>query len=187
MTGPPDPRSGVHPDGTWVPAFEGQRPPLQPGHEVTLKHGAYSARRTGPRAQELVALLLEQARLPRSRTAYLADPAFLPALQDYATLRARKSLVEQWLDENGGDLDAKGQVRAATQLLARLDAQVAAAQRELGLTPAARARLGRDVAMASQGGLDLTEGRRLRLEAERRQALLAGEGPPDDEDEEEVL
>jgi hypothetical protein len=38
MAGRPDPRSGLVEDGVWTPAFEGQRPPLEPGHELTVRH-----------------------------------------------------------------------------------------------------------------------------------------------------
>jgi hypothetical protein len=166
-----------------VPNPNPAHPPFEVGNAMARKHGAYSDAVVMPRAQELVDELLALAAEPKSRTAYLADPAFFAAVGDYAVLRARKEKLELWLAEQGGDLDGKGNVRPATQLLARIDAQVASAQRELGLTPAARARLSRDVALAGgHGGLDLSEGRRLRLEAEARQRAALEQGDEADDD-----
>ena len=54
MADRPDPRSGLDEDGVWTPAFEGQRQPLEPGHELTVRHGAYSQLRLTQRAGEVV-------------------------------------------------------------------------------------------------------------------------------------
>lgn len=171
----------------WVPNPNPAHPPFEVNNKMAVRHGAYADQLVLPAAQAIFDELLEQAQAPRSRTAYLLDPAFRAPLWDYSVLRARRDRVLTWLGEHDGDLDDEGQPRPATQLLGRLDKQIATAQRELGLTPAARARLGRDVALATHvGGLDLSEGRRLRLEAERKQAELVAGGDDQAGDDGEI-
>jgi hypothetical protein len=61
MSVEPDPRSGIDPEsGDWTPAFEGQRPPFEPGHELggrPVEHGAYAVLALSPKALELAAEL----------------------------------------------------------------------------------------------------------------------------------
>lgn len=52
--------SGIDENGDWTPQFPGQRPPLRPGHSLSLQHGSYSVLHLKPRAQEIAAILREQ-------------------------------------------------------------------------------------------------------------------------------
>lgn len=64
MTSKPDPRSGLDVDGNWTPAFPGQRPPFEPGHELggrPVEHGAYSVLTLSPRAEAIAAWIRSQA------------------------------------------------------------------------------------------------------------------------------
>lgn len=72
----------------------------------------------------------------------------------WATTYARVVLIEAWLADRAGEgqpgeLDADGAVRPAMELLAKLDSQLLKASAALGLDPASRSRMGRDVAAGS--------------------------------------
>lgn len=134
------------PDG-WVPAFPGQRPPFAPGHTLSMRHGAHSDRLVGPRALEIAAALEDDGALPE----FLRDPSYRPAVLAYCRTLAQVERVEGYLAEHTPEhgvpeLDDDGAVRAATRLLDRLVARADRQRADLGLTPMARARLGRDVA-----------------------------------------
>ncbi|WP_142026825.1 P27 family phage terminase small subunit [Blastococcus colisei] len=130
----------------WTPAFPGQRPPFQPGHDLSTRHGAYSPRRVDPLATELVALVD-------------ADPAVAwltaadrPALWAWARAEAQVQLLTEYLERAGeaaadgvGDLDNDA-VKSAYLLLHRAEARALSGRARLGLDPLSRARLGRDVA-----------------------------------------
>lgn len=119
-------------------------PPFEAGNTAAVTHGAYSPRQYEPRAHELVEEM-------RGHLPWLT-PAHRPALWAWAKEEARCEMVEQWLaaradlDNAGGMLDDEGEVRSATKLLLRLQASVANHRKELGMTPLAAARLGRDTA-----------------------------------------
>jgi hypothetical protein len=123
-----------------TPARAYSWPPFAPGNTVALHHGAYSPRKVDPLAAELV----EQA---IAVTDYLAEPAYRPALWAWGRAEARVQLLEEWLAEHG-QLDDDGKPRPATELLEKLERRAAAERVQLGLTPLARARLGRNVAAA---------------------------------------
>ncbi len=175
----PDPRSGLQPDGTWVPAFEGQRPPLQPGHEVTLTHGGYSPRKVEPLAAELVDGLLAD---PAAGHAHASH--YRPAVWAWARAEAQVQLLTEYLAKAGeasgdgvGDLE-QDSICSAYLLLHRAEARATTGRTRLGLDPVSRARLGKDVAA---GQLDTA---RLMAELEKRDqngqggAVLPGEVEP---------
>lgn len=56
--------SGVAHDGSWVPEFPGQRPPIQPGHLASVRHGAFSQRLIGPLAEAIAREQLERLDCP---------------------------------------------------------------------------------------------------------------------------
>jgi len=142
----------------WVPAFEGQRPPLQPGHELTLKHGAYSPRYVDPAAEELRVAILEDPGTP----AHVRSPvnryelAAMCRAQVQAELAA-KSLAEH-IDRCDGDLvkaaRADGFMSAAL-LMHRAEQRAASGRSRLGLNSAAAARLGKDVAVGNAASVDV--------------------------------
>lgn len=129
--------------------------PFQPGHELSMSHGAYSERRVGPLAQEILDGLLALATTAESSVPWLAEPSYRPALAAWSRAEARVQLLEAWLAEHGGDVDEEGEVRGAAAFLARCEARAESLRSKLGLDPLSRARLGRDVAVA--GRVDLAQ------------------------------
>lgn len=164
----------------WVPAFEGQRPPFEPGHELSMRHGAYSPRRVDPLAETFVALVVaDPVGLPA------AAPQYRPALWAWARAEAQVQLLTEYLEkaaeetEDGiGDLDDDA-VRAAYLLLHRAEARADRSRARLGLDPLSAARLGRDRAA---GAVDMA---RLMAEMERRERAANGGGPVLDVDEDD--
>ena len=122
----------------WTPAFAGQRPPFQPGHTLSMRHGAHSPRVVDPIAAELLAEVLEAS-------PYLRDAAYLPAVESWAKAEARVQLLEAWVDEHG-PFDAHGRTSSAMNLLTKWTSIAMNHRTRLGLDPLSRARLGRDVA-----------------------------------------
>lgn len=126
--------SGVAEDGSWTPAFEGQRPPLQPGHMLSVRHGANSERLVKADAADLLAALAA------TDAPWLADVDAV-ALESWCfavsmVRRLRVAVAEENAPEKRHD-----------QLLAwerRLDRVQAA----LGFDPLSRERLTRDAAVA---------------------------------------
>lgn len=140
------------------------RPPFEPGHELSVKHGAYSPRKVDPLARELVESFLRDASL-----GYLQAPSFRPALWAWARAEAQIQLLTEYLEQVGkggvGDL-ANERVKAAYMLLHRAEARAERTRGRLGLDPLSRARLGKDVAQgrAADAAAELS---RMREEAER--------------------
>jgi hypothetical protein len=133
-----------------MPTFEGQRPPFPVGHELSVRHGAYSPRRIDPLAAELVDLILDDPALT-----YLQAPHWRPAIWAWAKSEAQCQLIEEYLarraEETGdgvGDLGDE-RVRSAYLLHHRASARATSGRRQLGLDPLSAARLGRDRAAAS--------------------------------------
>lgn len=145
---PPDPRSGVQPDGSWVPAFDRQKPPFEPGNDLAVTHGAYSPRKVNPLARELVDLVLAQAAQPNAATSYLLDPTYRPVLVEWGEAGARVQLLREALTEryDGTGITKKGEELGVSRAYERAVARFAALSKQLGLDPLSRARLGRDVA-----------------------------------------
>ena len=131
--------------GEWVPAFEGQRRPFEPGHELSVQHGAYSPRKVEPLARELVDLVLADPDCSASHA-----PRYRLALWAWARAEAQVQLLTEYLakagDEAGdgvGDLERE-RVRSAYLLLHRAEARATTQRTRLGLDPLSAARLGRD-------------------------------------------
>ena len=138
--------SGKAPDGTWKPVFAGQRPPLEPGHTLTLHHGARSPRVLEPRAAEIAA-----AALADPATAYLSEPAYEGSVRLWAMAQGRAELVGEWLDAKPIDEQLKppkGGAVPPIEVWRKLAETALHAADRLGLTPLSRARLGRDVTAA---------------------------------------
>jgi len=125
--------------GMNAPARRYSWPPFQPGNEVGLRHGIYSPRKVDPLAAELVEMAVAQA-------TYLAEPSYALAIWAWARAEARVQLLEEYLADRGGVLNDKGEPVPATVLLDQCERRAGKLRNELGLTPLARARLGRDVA-----------------------------------------
>jgi hypothetical protein len=165
-------------DTTWTPAFEGQRPPFPVGHELSVRHGAFSPRRVDPLASELVDLVLADP-----ATAYLQAAHWRPAVWAWAKAEAQVQLLEEYLatraQETGdgvGDLGDE-RVRSAYLLHHRASARAISGRSRLGLDPLSAARLGRDKAAA---GMDMA---RLMAELHKRdQEQQARNGEDIDDD-----
>lgn len=143
-----------HPSNFEEPRFEGDTmPAFKPGHWVSTFHGAYSSRLVEPMAKEIEEGALQVA-ADNPEFAWLAEPAFRPALGSWATAQARIERLRVWLDEHG-DLDDEGNVRGAANFLVRVEGQALKFAQELGLTPAAAARLQRDASQARVNNADL--------------------------------
>lgn len=107
---------------------------------LSTRHGAYSSRVTDPVALRLVGEL--EAASPE----WLAE-VDRASVDAWSRAEARVEVLSAWLDEHGL-LCEDGKVRPAADLLVRLERLAADARSRLGLDPLARARLGRDVAVA---------------------------------------
>lgn len=127
-------------EGSGRPARGYSWPPFQPGHTLTMRHGAYSPRRVDPLATTLVEAVMEA-------TPYLGEASYAPALWAWARAEARVQLLTEWLDDHGL-LDDDGRPRGAADLLVRCERLAAESRARLGLDPLSRARLGRDVTAA---------------------------------------
>jgi hypothetical protein len=123
-------------------------PPFQKGHELSMRHGAWSPRKVEPLAGEHAERLLAQASAPQSPVAYLADPTYRPTVWAWARTEARIQLLSEWLIDRGSEVDDKGEAVGAANLLNQLESRAESLRARLGLDPLSRARLGRDVAAA---------------------------------------
>ncbi len=120
-------------------------PPAEPGNALAMKHGAWSPRMVDPLAEEMVAAI--------APTVTWWQPCDQPAIWAWAQTEIRCQLIAEWLADKGSEIDPEDEsVRPAAALLDRLTARCESMRSKLGLDPASRARLGRDVAA---GQLDL--------------------------------
>lgn len=130
-------------------------PPFAPGHELSLRHGAHSARKVNPIADAMLDALMAETQRPGSQVGYLAEASYSPMIRRWAVLEAKCELLRSYLDgftdwETGqpGDIDDAGKVRPAADLLVKVEAQASKLAERLGLDPLSRSKLGRDVAAA---------------------------------------
>jgi hypothetical protein len=134
------------PEG-WVPEFPGQRPPFQPGHELSMKHGAGSPRKRDPIAQALAAeLLLDES------VAYLRAPRYAAAVQAWAVAEAKCALISNWVDSMPIEkaAESKQGQTSALELLRKWETTAQNHRSRLGLDPMSAAKLGKDVAQTRQ-------------------------------------
>jgi hypothetical protein len=114
-------------------------PPLQPGHTLTLKHGATSPRVLQPVADQLAAGLAAVAPWTSAAT-------FAGVTASWSWAEAQAVVLRRYLDEVG-QVDAEGQPRPAAGMLERVETRLANLRAQLGLTPLA---LGKLLATLSQ-------------------------------------
>jgi hypothetical protein len=136
------------PDG-WA-TWDRRHPPFEPGHELSLRHGAFSDRKVEPRAAEFVEAVLRLAEADGSPVGYLADPTYRPALTAWARSEAQQDLLEEFLSELG-PIAPDGKVRPAAELLERVARRAERMRARLGLDPLSRASLAKDLAVARSG------------------------------------
>jgi hypothetical protein len=106
--------------------------------------------------------------------------ADFPAVRDYAIAQLRAWHLAEYLEQHG-DFDARGRPRPALELLRRWLERAERARARIGLDPVSRAALDVDRTLVAErvrdwARTDLSEGERLRHEAERRGALRTAEG-----------
>jgi hypothetical protein len=131
------------PESKWAPAFDGQRRPFEPGHELSTKHGAYSPRKVDPLAQTFVDLVLEDPAVVQLRAGH-----WRPALWTWARAEAQVQLLTEWLERESGE-DGVGDLTSEAisrvyLLLHRAETRATTQRSRLGLDPLSAARLGRD-------------------------------------------
>lgn len=133
----------------WTPAFEGQRPPFQPGNTLGFKpgnmlavrHGAKSPRLQGERATAVYAELVEDG-----------EPAWLQdvdrsQLEAWCWAEGTCRMLREWLDRHE-PLQPNGKPWPASDELLKWERRAQSHRDALGFNPLARARLGRDTAIA---------------------------------------
>jgi hypothetical protein len=126
------PASGIPARGyTW--------PPFEKGNEVALRHGMKSVVKVAPRAAEIA----EQLRgiVPGYREPDDVSIALL------SSVLARLEGAYAWLDEHG-ILDGNGTPHPVLKIISTSENTAARLCAQLGLTPASRAAMGLDVALA---------------------------------------
>jgi hypothetical protein len=121
-----------------------QRPPFQPGHELSTRHGAYSPRKLDPLATEIAAGLLAD-----ESVAYLRQSRFAAAVQAWAVAEARCQLIAQWCEGmtiQQAATPPKPGTAAPLEVLRKWEATALTHRARLGLDPLSTAKLGKDVA-----------------------------------------
>lgn len=124
--------------------------PFQPGHTLSLRHGAYSPRMVDPLAAEIL-----QGFLADSQCVYLTAPKFRLALLALCRAEAQTQLLTEWLAKRAeaagdgvGDL-ADDSIRSAYLLLHRAESRADRSRARLGLDPLSAARLGQRIVGAA--------------------------------------
>lgn len=144
-------------------------PPFQPGHELSLKHGAYSEKAIAEKAEQVHLELLDQA-------PWLAEERYAPALLRYLQATAREQLAHNAL---------MGAAKLSPRLLECATAAARLAWQfsdELGLTPAGHQRLKCLVADAAQAEVSIAHLAAVGHEIQqRRMAELTAEQERSDE------
>jgi hypothetical protein len=147
----PEPRSGLDERGEWTAAFEGQRPPFEPGNELTKQHGAYSST-TALSKDERVAELADEI----ARTQPVSHEADAGAVWRLAVCYRRCELAVAAIE--AADERLAGAPAAAytdsVEWLGRLRADLRSwlslagkIEDALGRTPTSRAKLGLHLAL----------------------------------------
>jgi hypothetical protein len=106
---------------------------FEPDNTAAVRHGAHSARRWGPVADQIEAQLVADS-------PWLARPGFRLAVSALAVAEAKALLVDQFLDQVGL-LDDDGVPRPAAALADRLHARAQALRDKCGVDPTSFARL----------------------------------------------
>lgn len=120
-----------------TPARHYRWEPFQPGHTLSLRHGAFSERAVSPLAARIVDQLFTDS-------PWLATPAFRLTVLALARAEAQAELLHRWLDEHG-PLDDEGRPRPAMAALDSTERRADRLRQGLGLTPSAWAALHRAV------------------------------------------
>jgi len=131
----------------WTPEFEGQRPPFQPGNELAVTHGAYSAKRIDPVANQFRDEILSAPAMQ-----YLLEPQYAAVFWQYCRTAARIQAIEDALDGMSIEEAAysgRGQT-SWLELLRKWTSTLTTLAARCGLDPLSYAKLGKDVNQARQ-------------------------------------
>ena len=145
---------------TCRPGHAPKHPEFDSGNTASQKHGATSARRWHPVAEQLAHDVLSVA-------PWLTRPAFRQAVAAWSVVEAKAALVDAWLDANGL-LDDDGVPHPANALADRLHARAITLRGQLGLDPVSFAKL-LAIFAGVPGGEDALEA----LKAEGRRLIEA--------------
>lgn len=149
--------SGIQPDGTWVPAYRGQRRPFAEGNDAAVTHGATSPAKIKPRAEAIINSVLEDPLMP----GHLRSPAFRYALQAWAEAEAASSLLYDWIAEQSIEtlvFPRLGATRAPIELWQTMAKTAATLRGKLGLDPASYSKISKNLGLekkAAEDGLTL--------------------------------
>jgi hypothetical protein len=145
-------------------------PPFQPGHKLSMRHGAFSARVVDALAEQITAWALSLAAEPGSPIAHLGGEHFLPSILAWARDEARVLRLEDDVAEHGM-FDGEGQERAVARMLERWSLRAESKRQRLGLDPLSLARLRRDLVEASTARALLTDQAQQRLRERQAEDL----------------
>jgi hypothetical protein len=133
-----------------------------PGNTRAVSHGAFSERLVGPIARDMLEAVDEMcAGLPAEQPGFAAERAVL------ARKLARLSMISAHLDSNGY-FNQRGNPRPSVTLELALLRSVEVTLAALGLTPAAAAKLGVNLARSHTLADEIDTARTARLRAEVR-------------------
>lgn len=159
--------SGITEDGSWSPAFPGQRPPFPNGNTLALTHGARSLVQIQGRAAE-IADGLREAMVEEGIYRRLFDPT----ISACALVLVRMERLAARLDaEEAGEVEPVNE-RLPDQLRQWANT-VRAYMGDLGLTPRSLAVIARDTGLA---GYTRTQAAMRELEAHLE--AVHGDGTP---------
>ncbi|MFW0796564.1 P27 family phage terminase small subunit [Gordonia sp. CPCC 205515] len=121
-----------------IPARGYSWEPFKANNTAAVKHGAYSERVVVPMAAEIANDLM-------AKHERLRNPLFRESLQTYSRVAAQVETLERHVAEHGL-LNDDGNPTGAAGFLLKVTKQLSNLANELGLTPLANARLGKDTA-----------------------------------------
>lgn len=117
---------------------------FKPENTAAVVHGGYSPRLIEPLAQRIVADLFAGGEIPP----YLNDPAFASQIRAWARAEAEVALVHEWLQGLPPEqrlTPPKPGTAPPVETWRKLEAHAANLRKDLGLTPMAKAKLGRQL------------------------------------------
>ena len=170
--------SGLREDGTFEPAFAGQRPPFAPGNKAAMTHGAHTEDELSPLAQQILTRLLEDPRMPD----HVRSPMFL--MEGAAWGRAEAAAALLWNHVAAMGIDAAtrldpGRVRSLLDMWIAAEKLAGRGRDKMGLNPSGYAKIRKDLGIAAKAGEDALESmasRGAEITA-RRLEIEAGDAP----------
>jgi hypothetical protein len=154
--------------------------PFEPGHTVSLRHGAWSPRSIAPVAAELEEGL-------HATAPWTTGSAFTAARSSWSWTEAQCVLLRAWLDEVGLLDPETFEPRPASVLLNRLETRAMKLRAQLGLDPLSLTKLLAGLSSvnpaAAAGGLDalVAAGAQIRARADEALVDVAATDPTDQE------